>query len=120
MYRFMFCLLALLIFPVLSATAGPSINTPSEWSAPILIQQDRLQATPRERVRLPRVRPAGQSFANVTLPQEIKCNGSCLCKGASDCVNLVSSTCCGADITCDDSGCACVNQGGCDGDGNLP
>ncbi|KTD19412.1 hypothetical protein [Legionella israelensis] len=51
---------------------------------------------------------------------EFKCNGSCLCKGAGDCVNMVYSGCCSGAVTCDDSGCSCVNGAGCDNDGNLP
>ena len=49
---------------------------------------------------------------------EIQCGDACLCKGAGDCVNLVYSGCCSGSITCDDSGCSCVNGGGCDADGH--
>jgi len=71
--------------------------------------------------RLPQLVPAGsQSFASNELPELIKCNGSCLCKGAADCVNMVYSGCCGGSVTCDDSGCSCVNAAGCDADGHLP
>jgi hypothetical protein len=59
------------------------------------------------------------SLAGSVLPEEIKCNGSCLCKGAGDCVNMTLSGCCSGVITCNDSGCSCVNGGGCDQDGNL-
>lgn len=84
------------------------------------LQQNQPGAGLRQ-IRLPQLHRDGTaSFAAQSFPQEIKCNGSCLCEGAGDCVNLVYSGCCGGAITCGDKGCSCVNTGGCDADGNAP
>lgn len=98
-------------------------------AAPALAQdatQQQLQINPQVlqqlRQALPTVRPAGENtFSAIDLPLEIGCSDSCLCKGAGDCVKLATNGCCGSsDITCNDSGCSCVNNGGCDSDGNMP
>lgn len=53
------------------------------------------------------------SLADIRPGEEFKCNGSCLCKGAGDCVDMFASGCCKGAITCDDTACSCVNGKGC-------
>ncbi|MBV2359073.1 hypothetical protein KUH32_04735 [Thalassococcus sp. CAU 1522] len=119
MIRFVCAFLAFVLVQTAPLAAETNGFLTPRADTPLLVQNERILAAPRRDVTLPTVRRAGpQSFANIDLPQEIQCNGSCLCEGAADCVNLVYSGCCGGAVTCNDSGCSCVNAGGCDADGN--
>ena len=86
----------------------------------LLPSQERRRT--RFKFNIPPIPPIPPLGFKAELPLlEIKCNGSCLCNGAEDCVDMLLSGCCGVHTpTCGGDSCSCVNTGGCDHDGKLP
>ena len=112
-FRVLACTLPALAFVLLIPAVAVADSQAGAGNAdPLVLAQMQMRQRDSERLRFV---PAGpRAFSGVTLPDNrYQCDDTCLCKGADDCVKLTLSGCCAGTITCNETGCSCVNGSGC-------